>query len=99
MDKSYLHHLWTKIRPIRARYLFTACLLFTLTAVVALRSNYTNMDNLRTAVYTADRDGGDVEKALQELRAYIGSHMNTGLDDSNGIYPPIQLKYTYERLV
>lgn len=99
MDKAYLHHLWTKIRPIKVWYLFTACLLFTLISVAALRNNYTTMDHLRTAVYEADRDAGNVEKALQELRAYVNSHMNTGLEDRDGIYPPIQLQYTYERLV
>ena len=46
-----------------------------------------------------DQAGGDVEKALNELRSYIYSHMNTEIGGPNGIYPPIQLKGTYERLV
>lgn len=99
LDKSYLHHLWTRIRVVKTWYLFAAFAVFALVTVAALRSNYTGMTVLREAVYQADKDAGDVEKALQELRSYVSSHMNTGLDGGNGVYPPIQLKYTYERLV
>jgi hypothetical protein len=57
------------------------------------------MVELRNAVFAADKEGGNVEQALQELRAYVNSHMNTDLDTGKGVYPPIQLKYTYERLI
>ena len=99
MDKSYLHHLWTRIRFVKTWYLFAAFIIFAFITVAALRNNYTGMTVLREAVYQADKDGGDVEKALQELRAYVSGRMNTNLDTGNGIYPPLQLKYTYERLV
>lgn len=57
------------------------------------------MVKLRSAVYQADEQGGDVEKALRELRQYVYGHMNTSLaSGSNAVHPPIQLKYTYERL-
>lgn len=57
------------------------------------------MIRLRQAVYDADEKNGDVEGALRELRKYVYAHMNTGLSSgSNPIRPPIQLKYTYERL-
>lgn len=56
------------------------------------------MVQLRQAVYTADQQNGNVEQALQALRAFVGSHMNTTLATNDGVYPPIQLKYTYERL-
>jgi hypothetical protein len=57
------------------------------------------MVELRDAVHQADKDNGDVETALQDLRKYVGSHMNTKLSSGpNAVYPPIQLKYTYERL-
>ena len=46
-----------------------------------------------------DEAGGDVEQALTELRDYIYSHMNTELGGPNGIYPPIQLSGTYQRLI
>ncbi len=99
MDKKFLHHIWTRIRPVKTWYLFAACLLCAVVCVASLRSNYATMVGLRDAVYRVDKDGGDVESALQDLRAYVGQHMNTNLDGGKGIYPPIQLKYTYERLI
>lgn len=57
------------------------------------------MIRLRQAVYAADKNGGDIETALDNLRHYVYGHMNTDLSSGgNGIKPPIQLKYTYERL-
>lgn len=47
----------------------------------------------------ADEAGANVDDVLNELRTYIYSHMNTEIGGSNGIYPPIQLKNTYDRLV
>lgn len=51
------------------------------------------------ALNAVDQAGGDVETALNELRSFIYTHMNTEIGGPNGIYPPIQLKGTYERLV
>lgn len=51
------------------------------------------------ALNAVDKAGGDVDTALNELRSYIYSHMNTEIGGPNGIYPPIQLSGTYERLV
>lgn len=99
MDKRYLHHLWTRIRPIKVWYLLAALLVVLGVHLAALRANNMGMAKAREAVYQADKDDGNVEKALQDLRAYVGNHMNTDLDNGNGVYPPIQLKYTYERLV
>ncbi|HKU19024.1 MAG TPA: hypothetical protein VJP80_07215 [Candidatus Saccharimonadales bacterium] len=98
MNKRYAHHLWVRIRPVKVWYLFVACALCAVVGVSALRHNYTTMTRLRTAVYTADQQGSGVEQALQALRAYVGTHMNTSLATSDGVYPPIQLKYTYTRL-
>jgi hypothetical protein len=84
---------------VKTRYLFAAFLLCAAITVFALRANYSGMVELRNAVYEADERGEGVEEALQELRAYVGSHMNTNLDTGDGIYPPIQLKHTYQRLV
>lgn len=68
-------------------------------AVLSLRQNNLNMIKLREAVYVADKNGGNVEGALQNLRAHVHSHMNTDVSGGdNTINPPIQLKYTYERL-
>jgi hypothetical protein len=57
------------------------------------------MISLRDAVYTADKNNGNVEQALQNLRTYVYGHMNTDLAAGpNAVHPPIQLKYTYDRL-
>jgi hypothetical protein len=57
------------------------------------------MIQLRDAVYQADKNDGNVEQALQNLRAYVDNHMNTALASGpNAVHPPIQLKYTYDRL-
>lgn len=74
--------------------------LFLVSAVVcllALRHNNFEMGRLRDQVYAADKSGVQVEQAVQSLQSYVTSHMNTDLDSSNGISPPIQLRYTYER--
>lgn len=98
-DKRHLHHAWTVIRPLKTWYLFAAFLLFIVVGVGALRHNFTTMVDLRNVTYEVDKNNGNVEQALQDLRAHVGGHMNTNLDDDNGVYPPIQLKHTYERLV
>jgi hypothetical protein len=55
---------------------------------------------LRNQVYSADKNNGDVVKALQNLQVYVTSHMNTQLANGpNGTYPPIQLVYSYDRAV
>lgn len=87
-------------RFLKARYFLLAALVFGAVAVVALRHNNQHMAQLRQAVFTADQQNGDVESALVNLRDYVTGHMNTSLTAaSNGVYPPIQLKYTYSRLV
>jgi len=69
-------------------------------SMYALRSNNQEMLSLRSEVYAADEKNGDVETALKELREYVHAHMNTNLaSGGNAIKPPLQLKYTYERLV
>jgi hypothetical protein len=53
---------------------------------------------LRSDVYAADKNNVDVVGALNKLRSFVNAHMNTSLERKNGVYPPIQLMYTYERL-
>jgi hypothetical protein len=92
--------IWQKKHWFNPWYLVVAFGIFGLISVFALRHNYAHMVDLREKVYTADKNNGDVETALEELRAYVIGHMNTNLNSaSNGVYPPVQLKYTYERLV
>lgn len=67
---------------------------------MALRHNNQTMVKLRDAVYAADKDNKDINVPLNNLRSYVYAHMNTNLaSGSNNIKPPIQLKYTYQRLV
>jgi len=99
MDKKQLHRLWRKIRPIKVWYLVVLALVAVSVSVLSLRQNNLGMVRLRNAVYQADQNNGNVEAALQALRAYVYAHMNTDLATGNdSVYPPIQLKYTYERL-
>lgn len=92
--------IWQKKQRFNPWYLVVAFGVFGLISVFALRHNYAHMVDLRDKVYVADKDNGDVETALQNLRSYVTTHMNTNLNSaSNGVYPPVQLKYTYERLV
>ena len=50
-------------------------------------------------IYAADKSDTNITLALQNLQDYVTHHMNTNLSTGNGIYPPIQLKYTYQRLL
>lgn len=100
MNKRHLHHLWTKLRRLKPRYFLAIALLSTVVCVFALRANNQQMIQLRNAVNAADKAGGDVQTPLKALQSYVTSHMNTDLNSSrNPIYPPIQLQYTYKRLV
>jgi hypothetical protein len=99
MDKRKFHHLLTKIVRIKPRYFLIIFILSGLVCIFALRSNNQTMLKLRYNVYQADQQNGNVEAALQQLRAYVYDHMNTNLASGpNPVYPPIQLKYTYQRL-
>lgn len=100
MNKRHLHHLWTRVRWIRPWYFLVVALISTVVCVYALRANNQHMIVLRDAVYAADKNNTDVQKPLKALQAYVTSHMNTNLNTGRtSVYPPIQLEYTYERLV
>lgn len=98
MNKRSLHHLWTKLRWIKPWYFLVLAIISGLICVSALRANNEHMSKLRSAVYAADQNNNDVQQALQALQAYVTTHMNTNLSTSTSVYPPIQLKYTYDRL-
>jgi len=99
-DKRHLHHVWCRVRGVKPWYFLLATIVFGTMCLISLRHNNEHMIRLREAVYTADKNSGDVEGALQDLRSYIYNHMNTSLTSGpNAVHPPIQLKYTYERLV
>jgi hypothetical protein len=99
MDKKDLRYWWRRLRKIHPLYLLVLTLILGTICIFSLRHNNQQMIQLRDAVYAADKNNGDVEAALRNLRAYVYGHMNTSLSSgANAVYPPIQLKYTYERL-
>ncbi len=99
MNKRKLHHIWRYTRKIHPVYFLVTALILGGVSLVSLRHNNERMIELRDTVYQADEDAGDVEGALYDLRSYVFNHMNTSLASGpNAVRPPIQLKYTYERL-
>ncbi len=100
MDKRTAHYVWTRLERIKPWYVFVSLLILVSFSVYQLRSNNLQMAKLRDAVYLADERGTGVDEALQNLRSYVGQHMNTDLSSGqNAVYPPVQLKYTYDRLI
>jgi len=97
-----MHKLWTAWKE-HSHLVYWVCLvLFVISAsisVIALRHNNETMIKLRGQLYIVDKNNGNVNSALNNLRSYVYSHMNTNLSSGgDSIYPPIQLKYTYQRL-
>ena len=99
MHKRKLHHLLVTLRPISYWYFVAIFLASGFAASYALRQNNLKAIELRDKVLEVDKADGDVEAALKELREFTYGHMNANLASDTGIYPPIQLKYRYERLV
>ena len=98
MNKRHLHHLWRQLHTVKPWYFLVAAVVCGLFAVFSLRQNNLQMIRLRDAVYQADQKNNDVEGALRNLREYVYAHMHTDLaSGDNTIYPPIQLKYSYDR--
>lgn len=93
--------IWRYFHRVHPWYFLVAAVIFGTVSLFALRQNNLTMVNVyRKAVYTADKSGdmASIEAALHDLRHYVVNHMNTSLTSgNNSVYPPIQLKYTYER--
>src|SRR5665213_911629 len=88
-----------KLSKISYRVFLVLFIISAAVTVGALRHNNTTMIALRGDLYVADKDNGNVNLALNKLRTYVYGHMNTNLaSGGDTIYPPIQLKYTYQRL-
>jgi len=98
MTKRYLKKAWRRLKPINTWYFFAVFVVFFLIGLFAMRQNNVRSIELREVVLEADKNGGDVEGALQNLREHIHSHMNAGLS-SGTLSQPVQLKYRYERLL
>ena len=100
MTKKKLAKLWHRYVGLSPWYLLILTVISILICLFALRANNEHMAQLRSEVYAADKNNGDVIGALSNLQVYVTSHMNTNLSSGpNAVYPPIQLKYTYSRLV
>lgn len=95
-----LHHIWRYIKLVRPLYFILTAVVWAVIAVFALRANNQHMLELRDKVFETDKAGSlqEVEASLKNLQAYVTTHMNTDLTTSvTGVYPPIQLQYTYQR--
>ena len=100
MLKVMVKGLFKKIHQLPYSVFLTLFIAGLVLSVGALRHNNQTMIQLRAEVFAADQADGDVNAALNNLREYVYSHMNTDLSSGgNAIKPPIQLKYTYERLL
>lgn len=99
MKKRKLHHYLTILRKVNYWYLVAACLLTGLVSAMALRHNNLTVLNMRQEVLRVDKENGNTELALRKLRQYVYGHMNTQLSSETNVYPPIQLKYRYQRLL
>jgi len=87
-----------RIRRVRPLYLGAATTASGLVSLYLLRRNNLTMSQLRDQLREADKSGKDVNQALDDLQQYVLHHMNTSLA-TESVYPPIQLQYTYERLM
>lgn len=99
MDKSKLHHYWLRWRLPSLIVCIAGLLVFSLTALYALRDNNIRMIALKEAVIRADEQSGDIEGALQELRSFVYSHMNTQLRSEDASEPPIQLVNQFNKYI
>jgi len=99
MNKRKLHHAWKLLRKVSYWYFLVAFLVFGVTSILALRYNNLTAVALRKEVLRVDKENGDTEAALKKLRQHVYGHMNANLASDTSVYPPVQLRYRYERLV
>jgi hypothetical protein len=86
-------------KKFNLRILVVLLIFFVCLSIYGLRQNNLEMVKLKNQLMTADKDDGNVNGDLNKLRSFIYNHMNTSPSSNDGIYPPIQLKYTYQRLL
>lgn len=99
MHRRHLHHILTTVRKVSSWYFVIAIVVSMVISIAALRHNNIVALELRDSVLQVDEKNGDVELALRDLREHVYSHMNSNLAVPGGAYPPVQLKYRYERLL
>ncbi len=96
------HKLLQTLTTLSMSTIIVALVVSSGVSVLLLRRNNLRMVELRTKVVEADANGGDVQAALKDLRAYVTTHMNTNLRSKSefaGSEPPIQLVNTYNKAV
>lgn len=100
MDNKFFRRFSKNLHRFNAMIPLTIAIIASIVCVFALRANNLRALELRDNVVAVDKQNGDIEAALRELRTFVYGHMNTNLSSgTNAIKPPIQLKYRYERLV
>lgn len=99
MNKATLHHYWVKARTATLFIPIFGIVLFGAIFVYSMRSNNVTMLNLKNNVLVADQQDGDIEGALQELRQFVTTHMNTNMRQPGSSEPPIQLVNEFNRYV
>lgn len=87
-----------KVSRISPLYLAAGMTASGLTSLYLLRRNNLKMVELRDVLREADKSGNGVDQALTDLQQYVLHHMNTSLA-TESVYPPIQLEFTYKRLM
>jgi hypothetical protein len=95
--KHKLHHWFRIVRAVKVWQLLVLLVLLGLASAFLLRQNNLGMIELREAVQRADKEGGDVKKALLELQHYVSAHMNTNLGE--GVALPSSYKRAYDTAV
>lgn len=93
-----INYVLRRVRRTKPLYLATAFVASGAVSVYALRQNNLTMVKHKQALFDADEKGEDVQKPLQDLQSYVLNHMNTSLA-TESVYPPVQLKGTYDRLM
>jgi len=99
MEKHKLYGLWHKYRTISLLIIISGLIIFGLLSIFALRQNNIRMLQLKETVIRVDESGGDVEKALTDLRTHVFSHMNTNMRTGDSSELPIQLASRYNKYI
>ena len=99
MEKHKLYGLWHKYRTISLLIIISGLIIFGLLSIFALRQNNIRMLQLKETVIKIDESGGDVEKALTDLRTHVFSHMNTNMRTGDSSELPIQLASRYNKYI
>jgi hypothetical protein len=99
MRKHQFYGQWHRYRLLSLLVIIFGLIISGAASVYALRNNNLKMAQLRQAVYAVDANDGDVATALNDLRQFIYTHMNTKLRNGSSSEPPIQLVDSFNRMV